>query len=103
MTAPDFASRLRELSAAASKGPWEAVVENMKYCDVNDATGDYVAEYIDDANAALIAFTRNRAERIADLVERAEAVVLAWDLCQPTQAVVDAMRTALDALEGDAP
>ena len=104
MTAPDFASRLRELSAAASKGPWEAVVENMKYCDVNDATGDYVAEYIDDANAALIAFTRNRAERIADALDavaayraaRADGPVL-------SRTALEAMFAALDALEGDAP
>lgn len=70
---PCFASRLRELSAAATPVPWEFEAP----CHV-DGWGASVCELLgngtDAANAAFITFTRNRAERIADVVEAVAAL-----------------------------
>lgn len=125
MTAPDFASRLRELSRAASPAPWFGghLSEAGSGCDctyvlnehqmgdvatfaVRKDGDEFGAEYPTKAqcvaNMALTNALRNRAERIADVLDavaayraaRADGPVL-------SRAALEAMFAALDALEAD--
>jgi hypothetical protein len=112
-----FASRLRELSRAASKGPWDYSPRPNDRPDeapgsiiTGAATGRATAvvvspRYVREqfaVDAALIVALRNRAERIADVVDavaayraaRADGPVL-------SRTALERMFAALDALDGD--
>lgn len=102
-----FSTLLRELSAAASKGPWDAE-PCMSTCNESSSTnvdltscghsiqrGDALlvvgsgccshTGVIRPEDAALIVALRNHADRLADLVERVEAYrALVGDAVLPT-------------------
>lgn len=67
----DFLSRLRSLDAAASRPPWSETSGR-----VYDADGYWMALTYDAETTRLLLALRNRAARIAALVEAAADVVL---------------------------
>ena len=86
----EFAFRLRELSAAATPGPWrqgprwdgdshETDAELSWYCeaDTPEANDVDVADELTLPDITLIVFLRNHAEKIAAVIEAAERLDLA--------------------------
>lgn len=112
-----FAARLRALSKAASPGPWLTdEPANWHGISARVCTDKYEAICPVDlkgwgrrrglANAELLVALRNRADRLADVVEAGRALVVRLDemFAGPTtRAQVESLRAALDALDRPAP
>jgi hypothetical protein len=99
--------RLRELSAAATAGPWRTqsgpsparAGEQVGY--VLTGKDDFLTGPLKTPNADFIAYLRNRAEQLADVVAAARALM--WDYESgygDDESGYEALKLALAALDG---
>lgn len=111
-----FADRLREWDRAASAAPWRALLckngadfEPPTFIEPNINCGNGYEGEIKADDCRLIVALRNRAGRLADVVEKAEAVRSAFkapwrsvpDMERVRYEAMESMFAALDALDRD--